>query len=348
MRARLPLWSLLAVLCGCGGGGGGGPTTASITGAWFLTPTVGGIVNDSIHLTLEQTGDVLVANVSCLSRFPPGSGRWDGRLFTLVFTFGSGATLSLEGGMSGGDFTGSIMTPDGPGTFYLQRIPDDPSFCAHACDILAVPRFVNRDFTDLSFVREISRFRSSAGRSFTDDCESCRSMRHHFSPFPAFRVNNTIPIRCPVDGQVLSVTAETHGASAGGQNKQVRVRSTSNSEYSFLFFHVDLAEPHVVPGTMVSAGDLLGTARMFFDDLAETANDFQLAVRVHTAYTDRYVSWFEVLTDGVFASYAARGVPDRGTLMYSRAARDANPLTCTGQTFTGSDPLPIWFVLGPP
>jgi hypothetical protein len=35
-------------------------------------------------------------------------------------------------------------------------------------------------------------------------------------------------------------------------------------------------------------------------------------------------------------------------MMHTRSARDAQPLTCSGETFTSADPLPIWFVLGPP
>ena len=347
MRPFRSLWLVLALLCG-GGGGGGGDGGGSLTGAWLLSPTVGGIAGDTIHLTIEQNDNVLVANVSCRSTFPPGAGRWGGGIFSLVFTFGTGATLSLEGTAVGGNFAGNMISPEGAGTFLLQRTVDDPTFCAHACDPLSVIRFVDQDFTQLEKIQEISRFRSSAGHDFSDDCETCRSMKHYFAPFPAYLANNTVEVRCPVDGQVVAVTAETHGASPSGLNKQVRIRSTLHPEYTFVFFHVDLAPPNVTPGVMISKGTLLGHARLYYDDLAETAHDFDIAVRIHTPYTDRYVSWFDVITDGVFAAYAARGVPDRTTMIHTRAARDAQPLTCSGETFTWADPLPVWFVLGPP
>jgi hypothetical protein len=285
--------------------------------------------------------------VSCRSTFPPGAGRWDGHIFNLVFTFGGGETLSLEGGASGSDFRGTLSGPDGPGTFVLRRTESVADFCAHACDPLPAVRFVDQDFTDLAKIREISRFRSGAGHDYSDDCETCRSMKHYFAPFPAFLANDTVAIRSPVDGQVVSVTAEGHGASPAGLNKQVRVRSTAVPQFTFIFFHVDL-DAAIGPGVLVTAGTPLGTARLFYDDLGELAHDFDIAVKRHTVYTDRYVSWFDVITDGVFAAYAARGVPSRASLVHTREQRDAQPLTCLDETFTAPDPLPVWFVLGPP
>jgi hypothetical protein len=173
-------------------------------------------------------------------------------------------------------------------------------------------------------------------------------MKHYFAPFDQFKVNGVIPMRSPVDGTVITVMDEGHGASPPGLNKQVRIRSSLHPEYVFVLFHVDLASAAIVPGATLAAGDLVGHARMVYDDLGEVAHDFDVGVRVWTPYGTRYVSWVETLTDALFASYAARGPTARSDLVLTEAARDADPLTCTGQTFTSAGTLPAWFVLGPP
>ena len=218
--------------------------------------------------------------------------------------------------------------------------------CVHACDPLVVPKFVGTDFTKLSLIEEISLFRSSSGHDYSDDCEDCRSMKHYFSPYVNFRVNGVVPVKSPVAGTIVSITAEGHGASPPGINKQVKVRSSLHSEITFVLFHVDWA-PGVAAGSGVVAGSTIGTARLQYPDLMEIAHDFDIAVRVHTLYGDRNVSWFDVVDDALFASYVARGATARSSFILSKAARDADPLSCSGQTFTFSGTLPAWFVLGP-
>jgi len=57
------------------------------------------------------------------------------------------------------------------------------------------------------------------------------------------------------------------------------------------------------------------------------------------------VSWFEVMTDAVFQRYAARGIASRESLIISRAERDAEPLTCSGETFTSFGTIQNWVTL---
>ena len=42
----------------------------------------------------------------------------------------------------------------------------------------------------------------------------------------------------------------------------------------------------------------------------------------------RFVSWFDVMTDSLFQRFQLRGVATRDSLIISRSARDADPLTC--------------------
>jgi hypothetical protein len=55
-----------------------------------------------------------------------------------------------------------------------------------------------------------------------------------------------------------------------------------------------------------------------------------------------------VVTDALFADYVARGVTVRSDLVLTKAARDADPLTCDGEAFTSTGVLPAFFLLDPP
>ena len=57
------------------------------------------------------------------------------------------------------------------------------------------------------------------------------------------------------------------------------------------------------------------------------------------------VSYFEVMSDAVFAEYAKRGVSSRDAMIISKELRDSNPLTCAGDTFVTTDTLENWVVL---
>ncbi|HLA88798.1 MAG TPA: hypothetical protein VJL28_00010, partial [Gemmatimonadaceae bacterium] len=70
-----------------------------------------------------------------------------------------------------------------------------------------------------------------------------------------------------------------------------------------------------------------------------------IAVGVSTPRGYQLVSWFEAMSDGVFAGYASRGVASRASAIITRAARDADPLTCSGETFTSSDTIAGWLAL---
>jgi len=299
-----------------------------------------------VHLTLTQTDVGLRALFTCDGEMPAGSGSWSGGVFSLVFDLGGGDALSLTGAADGDGIAGVYVAPGEAGTFTLARTAILLD-CAHACDPVSVPAFVDTDFTELGKVAEISLFRSSAGHDYSDACEPCRSMKHYFAPTLSHHVNGDIAIRSPVEGQIVSIAPEGHGASVGLENKQVRVRSALHPEITFVLFHVDLALG-VEAGDLVAAGDPIGTARMVYPDLGETAHDFDIAVRVHTLYGERYVSWFEVVSDALFATYVARGAVSRSDFLLSAAARDADPLTCAGSTFTSTGALPAWFSLTPP
>lgn len=338
---------LLATLCACGGGGGSSRSGSNdLTGRWILTQAVAGIAGDPVHVTVNQLGSALTAVATCNDVWPVGTGSWDGISFTLTFDFESGGLLSLSGFASGADIVGTYTAATDGGTFTLVRTESALS-CAEACDLRPLTPFVSRDVTDLEKIDRVSRFRSSAGADDADRCESCRSMHHAFAPFANHLVNGDIALHAPIAGQITRATIESHGASGATTNQRVEIRSSIHPEVTIVLPHVDLAVG-VSTGRLVVPGDLIGTARLVFPELGETATSFDVAVRVHDVYGARTVSWFEVMTDSLFLHYTARGAVTRDDFIVSKAARDAEPLSCADGAFTTTGTISSWFALGHP
>src|SRR5438128_12093342 len=87
-----------------------------------------------------------------------------------------------------------------------------------------LPKFIQADFIDLSRVYSISKFRSGSGHDFSGGGETCRSMKHYFTPQnnvtdpkaqkdangipPKPDGKTDIPIYSPVDGTITQLAEE--------------------------------------------------------------------------------------------------------------------------------------------
>lgn len=214
--------------------------------------------------------------------------------------------------------------------------PDDSGIVLYDVDRDGVPKFVRTDYIELSKIQKITRFRSAFGHDYWDDFEHCRSMKHYFCPpggdpgvahTPSW---TEIVIRSPVAGTVARVETEFAGT-------QVRIQSAVQPAFYFILFHVGLASP-LAAGDSVAEGQVLG-----HHGGDETMSD--IAVGVTTPGGWRLVSYFQTMTDSLFQSYQARGIATRDTMIISKAARDADPLTCNGDAFTTTGSIPDWVVL---
>jgi hypothetical protein len=97
-------------------------------------------------------------------------------------------------------------------------------------------------------------------------------------------------------------------------------------------------------GSAVTAGSSLGYVRFGVNTV-----DFDIAVKARTSTGVRNLSFIQTVTDGLLATYdawAGAGTQTRDSFSISRAARDADPLTCNGETFTSIGSLPSWFFDG--
>jgi hypothetical protein len=193
-----------------------------------------------------------------------------------------------------------------------------------------IPKIAGNNYIDLSKIARISKFRSSAGHDYSDFNEHCRSMKHYFEPLASVDWS-TVRIYSPVTGTITRFEPEWAGA-------KIEIESSAYPAFRFSIFHVQCPVPFNV-GDAVTAGQELGThiGSQTYSDISVIVND--------PTKQGRMVSWFEVMTDAVFAQYSARGVSDRGNLLITKSLRDQNPLTCTGDVFSPGDPLDAWVVL---
>jgi hypothetical protein len=194
-------------------------------------------------------------------------------------------------------------------------------------DTLGTPMFVDTDYIELVKIDRISMFRSGEGHDYSDDFESCRSMKHYYVPESAV-VPTSIVITSPVDGVVTGYINEDAGV-------QVGIESNAYPGIIFIAFHVDLVTP-LNPGDAVTKGQALGT-----HNGGVVSSDIAVGIASTTGW--RLVSFLDTMTNGLFAAYQARGMTVRSDGIISKAARDADPLTCIGEMFVSPGSLPGYF-----
>ncbi|MEK7263520.1 MAG: hypothetical protein AAB071_03300 [Bacteroidota bacterium] len=196
-------------------------------------------------------------------------------------------------------------------------------------DSIGMPKFVKNDYIALDSIGYISRFRSAIGHDYSDDFESCRSMKHYFQPKDTVAWAN-VKIYSPVDGVVLNVYPEWAG------NKYL-LRAKKYPAFFFEIFHVN-------PVIMLQVGDTVFAGEYIGNHVGEqTYSD--IAVRVQTPAGMKLVSYFSIMTDTLFNHYKNRGVQNRDAFIISKQARDADTLRCNGETFQNSGTLSNWVTL---
>jgi len=208
-----------------------------------------------------------------------------------------------------------------------------------------IPKFIEKDFTQLSKIEKISKFRSGFGHSYTDGSEPCRSMKHYYDPYVIYRENNLIEIYSPVTGIIVSVQDDWEGAYSGLKNKEIQIVPDAQPAFIIDIFHCDLISSSIATGKKVQAGEVLGYARMYYDTWDEYVTSFDISLWVNTPVGLKLIPWFEAMKDNVFNSYIDRGVNSREDFTITKAARDADPLECSDETFLTDGNLENWVTL---
>jgi hypothetical protein len=189
------------------------------------------------------------------------------------------------------------------------------------------PKFVAVNYIEMDKIYRISKFRSSVGHDYSDAFEHCRSMKHYFEPKGTIDWS-TVKIYSPVSGSITRIDVEWAGT-------KLEIASDEYPAFRFSIFHINTTSSFVL-GDKVKAGDLLG---MHIG--SQTMSDISVIVNDPT-HQGQMVSYFDVITDAVFQNYIDRGVAARENMIILKNVRDANPLTCSGDSFVSSDTLQNW------
>lgn len=196
-------------------------------------------------------------------------------------------------------------------------------------DIDHPPQFIQADFVDLSKIYSISKFRSAAGHDFSDGNETCRSMKHYFTPQRTVEGNtlvdrnggippkpdstHDIDIFSPVDGEIVNITAERTPI-----GEQIYIATEQPKGFIVRVFHV-FKLAGIKTGVKVKAGQKIG--------VISTYSETDIAVQTD-AFQYHLLSYFSVMPDRIFAKYQARGAKSRDDFIISKVYRDAHPVPC--------------------
>lgn len=193
-----------------------------------------------------------------------------------------------------------------------------------------IPKFVATNYIEPDKIYRISKFRSSVGHDYSDAFEHCRSMKHYFEPKSSIDWT-TIKIYSPVTGKITRVEQEWAGT-------KIEIVSDDYPAFRFSIFHINTIKQFSLDD-QVTAGEQLGTHIG-----SQTMSDISVIVNDPT-HQGRMVSYFDVITDAVFIQFQNLGIGKRDDVIISKTLRDANPLTCSGDTFLSTDTLENWVIL---
>jgi hypothetical protein len=302
----------------------------------------------NLEMTITQTGNSVTFTLTS-DLLTDGTGTINGD--TLVLAAGTTGSELFECHLgfseSGQSFSGPYEVTDTNGIVTVKGIlQGDKGECSkYDIEANGVPEFIGHDFTQLQKIEKISKFRSGFGHSYTDGSETCRSMKHYYTPYEAYRENNNIEIYSPVDGTIVSVSGEGEVAGTALKNKEIQIRPYEQPAFILTIFHCDIVSEDISTGRSVEAGELIGYARMYYEEWQEYVTSFDIAVWVNTPSGMKLVPYFDVMENNVFNTYTSRGAVSRGNFTISKEARDADPLECSGESFITEGNLENWVML---
>jgi hypothetical protein len=319
----------------CGGGSGGSNSNVQedYTGTYQV---VLGANEPRFQIDIVQTGTDVTFILEGTNLYLSGTGTVSGSVMDLEADLGSldkfytTITFSDDALTFTGDFDVTGLNPvQGTitGSFDAWAIYDYDTFGA--------PQFVVEHNIEQDKIEKLSKFRSGIGHDFSDDFESCRSMKHYFWPKDTVDIS-TIKIYSPVDGVVMGTSEEWDGTLWKGT--AVGIKPDNYAAFHITLFHINLSQALQV-GDRVVAGQELGTSQK----ISGTASDFSLAVNTPAGF--RLISYFYVMSDALFLDYQARGMNLMSDGIILKSERDTDPLTCTGQEFADGGSLDNWVVL---
>ncbi len=323
----LPLFYLI----GCGGGGGGESGVTDYSGTYYVDIAS----RPRSLMQINQSGDKVTFTLDT-SLSITGEGSVNGDTMTLSGDADTGGTLNMSITFSedGQSFSGTWDFVDSNGTITGTKTP----WTTYDVEANGIPQFVSTYVIELQKISQISKFRSGIGHDYSDDFESCRSMKHYFVP-KANVDKLSVKLFSPINGTVSGLTDDWTGNSVW-KGTTVSIKSKNYPAFYIIIYHIDLINTLNV-GDEVVEGQLLG----YPADYPNNVTIADTAVGVITPIGYKLVSFFEVMSDSLFLDYQARGLNSRYDVIISKTARDADPLTCNGEEFLDSGNLVNWATL---
>jgi hypothetical protein len=322
----------LAMLCGHTA-----PLAAGdYTGSYFVT--LGALARYTMRI--EQTGATALFSLSGKGMEVAGGGTVAGANVVLESDLdGQGRLrLELEFSPTGNTCAGTWALSGvgwARGTVTASRTPWPTwDLATHS-----LPLLVAASPVELVKIGKISRFRSGEGHDYSDDFESCRSMKHYYLVRPGLDPG-AVPIFSPVSGTVIGTHQEGESETLW-KGTAVGIVPDGFPAFDFVLYHVELARPLGV-GERVTAGQLLGSSAK------SSGTSTDVAAGVHTPQGYRLISLFELMPDWLFAALQQYGVASRQALIITEAERNAQPLVCHGEQFASPGAIPNWVELSPP
>ncbi len=290
-------------------------------------------------MTLRQSGSRVTFSLEGKNYLFKGEGTVTGNTMTLKADMSERADtlnlfLAFPNGVQAFSGTWDMDPGDHGGTITGNRTP----WPTYDVDKNGIPRFATANVIELSKISQVSKFRSGAGHDYSDDFETCRSMKHYY--VPKDKVDRLgIKFFSPLNGTVIATTEEWD-PEVGWKGTNVGIQSKTFPAFHMAAMHIDLIKRLDV-GDPVSAGQFLGTTPPYENwTLADTV------AGVNTPRGYKLVSFFDVMTESVFRIYQARGMTSRNEAIISKEARDADPLACEGEEeFPDSGTLENWVYL---
>ncbi|MBN1273350.1 MAG: hypothetical protein JXB26_13870 [Candidatus Aminicenantes bacterium] len=190
---------------------------------------------------------------------------------------------------------------------------------------------------ELDKIKALSKFRSGEGHDYSDDFEGCRSMKHYYLPKDSVDMSS-VKVFAPASGKVIGTVDEYENNGLLWKGTAIGIQPDGYDAFCFVLYHVNLNVSLEV-GDRVMAGQELGKSEK------KTGTVMDIALWVHTSAGHKLLSYFEVMSDGIFQLYVNRGMISRNDVIITKEERDADPLDCIGEQFVGPGHLENWFFL---
>ena len=202
-------------------------------------------------------------------------------------------------------------------------------------DANGIPKFLS-SYISIEQVKRVSKFRSGVGHDYSDDFETCRSMKHYFD------VEAGTKVFSPLMGKVAFIRKEWAG-------HKITITSGEYPAFMVEIFHLELEKPDLKVGDEVPEGTLLGKH-------ISNSTSSDIAIMVQTPHNGpvndslprtngiKLVSYFDALKESEFQKFNSRHseilVPD--SFIITKNVRDAEHFNCDTDWKFGGDRQHYW------